>query len=114
MALDDSITIEYYTRALPRDIVVFVKREARANFVANYTTTLTVEKDMLSIGAIEHKGRDDQKTTTKRSQSSSHKFGDKYKDPFDFKSITKSLKLLTNEVSDLKRKNNEPTLVAKT
>lgn len=84
MALDDSITIEYYTRALPRDIAVFVKREARPTLEENYTTTLAVGKDMLSIGAIDHEGRDDKKTTMKRAQSSSHKSEDKDKDPFDF------------------------------
>ena len=54
MALDDSITIDYYTRALPRDIVVFVKCKARATLAANYTTTLIVERNILSIGAIDH------------------------------------------------------------
>ena len=59
MPLDYSITIDYYTRALPQDIVVFVKRKARATLAANYTAALAVEKNMFSIGAIKHEGRDD-------------------------------------------------------
>ena len=66
MALDDSITIDYYTKALPRDIAVFVKREARATLAENYAAALAVEKDMLSIGAIDHEGRDDHKPTAKK------------------------------------------------
>lgn len=109
MALDDSITIDYYTRALPRDVAVFVKGKARDTLAANYTTTLAVEKEIMSIGAIDHDGRDDLKLATKRAQPPTHKSRDKDKDPFDFESIAKSLKLLTNEVFDLKRKNNDST-----
>lgn len=56
MALDDFITINYYTKALPRDIAVFLKHETRATFVANYATALAVEKDMISIWVIYHEG----------------------------------------------------------
>ena len=66
LALDDSITINYYKKALPRDIVVFVKREARPTLAANYAAALTVERDMLSIGAIDHEGRDDHKPIAKK------------------------------------------------
>ena len=59
MSLDDSITIDYYTRALPRDIAVFMKCEARATLAENYTTSLVFERDMLSIGAINDDGHDD-------------------------------------------------------
>ena len=46
-------------------------------------------------------------------QPSTHKSEEKYKDPFDFESIVKSLKILTNEVSDLKRKKNDSILGSK-
>ena len=83
LALDNSITIEYYTKALPRDIVVFVKREARPTLAANYVAALAVERDMLSIGAIDHEGRDDHKPITKKCQSSTNKTTDKEKDAFN-------------------------------
>ena len=66
LALDDSITIDYYTKALPRDIAIFVKREARPTLAANYAAAVTVERDIISIGAIDHEGRDDHKPLTKR------------------------------------------------
>ena len=59
---------------------------------------------MLSIGAIDHEGQEEPKPTFKRNQPSTSKVGDKDKDTFDLQSLEKSLKLLTNEVSDLRRK----------
>ena len=66
LALDDSITIEYYTKALPRDIVIFIKCKAQPTLAANYVVALAVERDMLSIGAIDHEGRDDHKPIVKK------------------------------------------------
>ena len=50
--LDDSMIINYYTRALPWDIVVFVKCEAIPTLVDNFATTLEVEKDFFSKGDL--------------------------------------------------------------
>ena len=111
--MDNSITIDYYTKVVPKDISVFIKRKAQATLAENYAATLAVERDMLSIGAIDHEGRDDHKPIAKKGQSATNKTTDKDKDAFDFESIAKTLKQLTNEVSDLKRKGIESTTSAK-
>ena len=69
--------------------------------------TLEVENDLLSIGSLEHESWEDRKSSSKRKQASSSKIADKEKNPFDFEGLTKSLKQLTNEVSELKRRTND-------
>lgn len=69
VALVDSITIDYYTKALPRDISMFVKHEAMLILVENCATTLEVEKDLLSIGALEHESREDAKPSKKKNHA---------------------------------------------
>jgi len=66
VALDDSITLYYYTRALPQDIDVFVKREAKLTLVENFSMLLEVEKDLLPIGTLEHESQEDPKSFGKR------------------------------------------------
>ncbi|MCY6525166.1 hypothetical protein, partial [Actinobacillus pleuropneumoniae] len=73
VALDNSITIDYYTRALPRDIAVFAKHEAKLTLVENFATALEVKKDLLSISALEHESQEDAKPSGKKNQASSSK-----------------------------------------
>ena len=61
VTLDYSITIDYYTRSLPQDIVMFIKHEAKPTVFENFSTMLAVEKDLLSIGALEHESQDEAK-----------------------------------------------------
>ena len=107
VALDDSNTIDYYTKVLPHDIVVFVKREEKLTLVDKFATALEVYKDLLSISALEHNSWNDAKPSVKKNQASSNKPTEKDKDAFDFEGLAKSLKHLTNEVYKLKRKTND-------
>lgn len=101
MALDDYITIDYYTRALSWDIAVLVKREAKLTLIEKFARTLEVEKDLLSIGALENDSRDEAKLPTKKNQASTSKLVDKDKYYFYFEGFSKYLKQITNEVSKL-------------
>jgi len=98
----DEITKDYYTTAFPTNIFVFVKRVAKDTLALNFAETHIVEKYLNSIGAIEdtddHKNS---KETCKKTKASSSK--SKEKDSFDMEILTKSLKLLTNEVLELNR-----------
>lgn len=48
--LHDLVAIEYYTSALHANIAMFVKKDNKETLIENFTETLTVEKDMLTIG----------------------------------------------------------------
>ena len=59
---------------------MFVKREEKLTLVENFATTLDVEKDLLSINALEHESREKAKPSSKKNQASSSKIADKDKD----------------------------------
>jgi len=82
---------------------MFVKRVAKETLALNFAQALVVEKDIDSIGFIIKSGNSkDTKVVGKKTQASSIKT--KEKDSFDMEPLAKSLKILTNEVSKLKRK----------
>ena len=84
---------------------MFMKREEKVTLLENLTEALAVKNDLLSIGALEHDMCKDSNIAGKKTQASSRKSLDKYS--FDFDTLAKSLKQLTNEFSDLKRKTIE-------
>lgn len=86
---------------------MFIKREAKATLVENFTVALEVEKDLLSIGTLEHDSREETKSSYKKTQDLASNSSDKDNDSFDFEGLAKSLKQLANEVSELKRKTSE-------
>jgi len=92
---------------------MFVKCEAKLTLAENFAVALEVEKDLVSIGALEHESREDVKPSEKKNQSSSNKFIDKDKNSFDFEGLAKSLKQLNNEVSELKRRTSDASDGAK-
>jgi len=98
----DHITRDYYTSALPTNISMFVKRDVKETLALNFAKDLSIEKELLSIGVITND--DDSKESKeygKKNQASSSRT--KERDYFDMESLTKSLKFLTNKVSECKR-----------
>lgn len=93
----DDITKGYYTTTLPTNISMFFKRVMKDTLALNFEEALVFEKYLHSIGVIEHNDDpNDSKETFKKTQPSSGK--SKEKDSFDMEILTKSLKLLTNEI----------------
>lgn len=113
VALNDSSIIYYYTLSLPREIAVFVKYEAKPTLVEKFSTYLEVKKDLLSIDALEHDSWEEAKSSAKKNQVSTSKPIDKDKDSFDFEGLAKSLKQVTNEVYELKRKTSDTSVGGK-
>lgn len=67
----DSITIDYYTSALPASTMQFVKRTTKPTLAENYEEAITVEKDLCEIGVIvDNESSKDSKDMGKRSQAS--------------------------------------------
>lgn len=54
----DSIIVDYYTSALPTNILQFIKRVAKPTLLENYKEAIIMEKDLCAIGVI----KDDEPT----------------------------------------------------
>ena len=54
----DSITVDYYTSALPTNIAQFVNRATKPTLLENCEEAIIVEKDLCAIGVI----KDDEPT----------------------------------------------------
>lgn len=113
MAIDNSIIVHYYIRALPQDIAMFVKHESKASLVEKFTTTLVVEKYLLSIGIHQHDSREETNLSGKKTPAPTSMSTDKDKDSFGLEGLDKSLKQLLIEVSRLKINTNESSLGSK-
>jgi len=84
-----------------------VKRTAKATLVGNFIETITVEKDLCAIGVIAHdKPTKDSKDTGKRSQA-------KEKEEARLKSLTCTIKSLSNALEKLKERSSETTVSSK-
>ena len=67
----NSITIDYYTSALPTRIVQLVNEIAKPTLIKNYEEDITVEKELCAIRLIlDDEPTKDSKDTSKRSQAS--------------------------------------------
>lgn len=61
----ESITVDYYTSALPTNIVQFVKRATKPTLLENCEEEIAIEKDVCAIGVI----KDDEPMKDSRGRS---------------------------------------------
>lgn len=102
----DSITIDYYTTTLPTNISSFAKRVAKETLALNFAEAIVVEKFLHAIGVITDDNESKYfKEIGRKSQPSSCKA--KENDSIDIKSLTRIVKALTNEISELRRRSSE-------
>lgn len=108
----DDITKYYYTTTFMTNNFMFFKRYSKDTLALNFAKTLLVEKDMRSIGVIvDFDDSKDSKDVGNKTEASSIKT--KEKDYFDMESLAKSLKILNNELSKLKRNSSEASTRSK-
>lgn len=105
----NSITIDYYTSALPTRIVQLVNEIAKPTLIKNYEEDITVEKELHAIGVISYyEPKKHYKDIGKRSQASVSKANEK--ETCDLENLTHMLKNMSNEMGDLKQISSETAM----
>lgn len=98
----DSITVDYYTFALPNNIALFVKWAAKPTLLECCEDDISVEKDLHTIRVIkDEEPTKDSKDASKKSQVMESKGRDK--EATNIGPLTRLIKNLTTEVSKLKQ-----------
>lgn len=98
----DSISVDYYTSALPTNIAQFFKWAAKPTLLENYEEATIVEKDLCTIGVIQDdEPTKESKDMSKKSQAIVSKGRDK--ETRGIETLTHLLKNLKTEVSKLKQ-----------
>lgn len=101
-----SITIDYYIVAFPTNVSSFIRRVAKETLALNFAEEIIVEKDLRVIGVITNDDESKDYETGRKSQPSSSKAKER-------ESLTITLKSLTNEVSELKRRSSKTSTSSK-
>lgn len=105
----DSIKIDYYTSALPTNIVQFVKRVVKPTLLENFQEAIDVDKELCAIGVIVHdEPAKESKDKGRRSQNDMSKV--KEKETSEIENLTRLVKSLTTEVSEPKQRMTETTV----
>lgn len=112
MKLHDSNTIGYYITFLPTNISSFVKRDANKTLALIFAEAIFVEIYFHTIGVVNDDDEPkDSNETRRKYQASSGKA--KEKDSSYIEILFRTVRELTNEILELKRRSSEPSTSSK-
>lgn len=98
----DSITVDYYTYALPTTIAEFIKQVVKPTLLESCEEAIVVEKYLHAIGVIkDDESKKDSKDASRKPQETMIKGRDKQ--ATDIETLTILVKKLTNKMYELKQ-----------
>lgn len=98
----ESIIVDFYMSALPTCIAQFVKRATKPTLLESYQEAIVVKKDLHTIRVIkDDEPKKDSRYASKKSQVMASK--GRNKEENDIETLTRLVKNLTTEVSELKQ-----------